>query len=335
MINSKFPGWFPATQQMCFNFLPQFLIFSFLLIVRSVTDAQGTTSPEVIHQYIDKYKDIAIREMMIYRIPASITLAQGIHESNAGRSRLAVEANNHFGIKCHKDWTGKTYTQDDEKKNECFRKYDDALDSYRDHSLFLSQRDRYKPLFSLPVTDYKAWAKGLKEAGYATNPKYPEILIRTIEEYRLYAYDSQNYTIDFRYPGITSTDSIRMAERINQFPLSGIGPNRRAVFMNNGLKLVLANPGDDMARIAQDLAIPAGRLLKYNDLKKGNSVVPGQIIYLEKKKNKSSEKYHVVAKGDNMYDISQMYGMKLKKLYGKNKMVPGTQPLPGKKLRLR
>ena len=335
MINSKYSGRFFSPFLMQFIFLPQFLIFSFLLIIPFAADAQGTSSPEVIHQYIDKYKDIAIREMMIYKIPASITLAQGIHESNAGRSNLAVEANNHFGIKCHKDWTGKTYIKDDEKKNECFRKYDDPLDSYRDHSLFLSQRDRYKTLFSLPVTDYKAWANGLKEAGYATNPKYPEILIRTIEDYRLYAYDSQNYTIDFRYPGITSTDSIRMAKRINEFPLSGIGPNRRAVFMNNGLKLILANPGDDITRVAQDLEINVNRLLKYNDLKKGNPVVPGQIIYLEKKKNKGSEKYHVVAKGDNMYDISQMYGMKLKKLYRKNKMVPGTQPLPGKKLRLR
>jgi LysM repeat protein len=311
------------------------ILLASLLLFNHSSLAQGGATPEVIRQYIEKYKDIAIREMMIYKIPASITLAQGIHESGAGRSKLAVEANNHFGIKCHKEWTGKTFIQDDEKKNECFRKYDDPLDSYRDHSLFLSQRDRYKPLFNLPVTDYKAWAKGLKEAGYATNPKYPDILIKTIEDFQLYIYDSKEYPVNFRQKGISYKDSARIAERINEFPLSGIGPQHRAVFVNNGLKLILAGAGDDISKISKDMEIPVNQLLHFNDLSKGNAVVPGQIIYLETKKNKGSEKYHLVAKGDEMYELSQLYGIKLTKLYSKNKMTPGTQPLPGKKLRLR
>ena len=129
-----------------------------------------------------------------YRIPASITLAQGIYESNAGKSRLATEANNHFGIKCHKEWTGKTFIQDDETKNECFRKYDNPEESFRDHSYFLTQRDRYKDLFKLDITDYKGWASGLKEAGYATNPQYPEKLINTIETFSLNKFDVADFS---------------------------------------------------------------------------------------------------------------------------------------------
>ena len=142
-----------------------------------------------VEEYISLYKDLAIKEMKTYRIPASVTLAQGILESENGNSPLALEANNHFGIKCHKEWTGKTYIYDDDIKDECFRKYIKVEDSYRDHSEFLTTRDRYKSLFDLDITDYKGWAYGLKEAGYATNPRYPEILIRIIEENGLMELD--------------------------------------------------------------------------------------------------------------------------------------------------
>jgi len=134
-----------------------------------------------VEEYIDKYQDLAISEMKKHRIPASIKMAQAILESGSGNSELAVKANNHFGIKCHKGWTGKTYHKDDDEKDECFRKYKSPEDSYRDHSHFLTSRDRYKSLFDLEITDYKGWAYGLKQAGYATNPRYPELLIRIIE----------------------------------------------------------------------------------------------------------------------------------------------------------
>ena len=142
-----------------------------------------------VEDYILNYKDVAIDKMRVYGIPASITLAQGILESGSGNSELARKANNHFGIKCHKDWKGKTFHMDDDAKNECFRKYKSPDESYRDHSLFLTTRDRYADLFELDITDYRGWARGLKKAGYATNPKYPQLLIKIIEENRLYEFD--------------------------------------------------------------------------------------------------------------------------------------------------
>ena len=155
------------------------IISLFLFILNYTCRSQEKVT---VAEYIDLYTDLAIKEMKNYHIPASITLAQGILESENGNSPLAIEANNHFGIKCHQEWTGKTYNHDDDIKNECFRKYTKAEDSFRDHSEFLTTRDRYKPLFDLDITDYKGWAYGLKQAGYATNPRYPEILIRIIEE---------------------------------------------------------------------------------------------------------------------------------------------------------
>ena len=144
--------------------------------------------------YIEQYKDIAMKHMHKYGIPASITLAQAILESNSGNSELAKVAKNHFGIKCTNGWKGMTYLKDDDKKDECFRMYDDERDSFRDHVEFL-KRDRYAKLFSLKSKDYKGWAKGLKKCGYATNPHYPELLIGLIERYKLNQYDDkQSYT---------------------------------------------------------------------------------------------------------------------------------------------
>ena len=161
------------------KFLLILLIISPVLLV-----AQSKTE-----SYISKYSSVAVDEMEKYGIPASITLAQGILESGNGESRLATEGNNHFGIKCHSNWSGKTIIEDDDEKGECFRKYDKVADSYRDHSLFLTERGRYSFLFEYKKSDYKKWAKGLKKAGYATNPNYPTLLIDLIERYELYTYD--------------------------------------------------------------------------------------------------------------------------------------------------
>lgn len=150
-----------------------------------------TTTSETVSDYILNFKEVAKNNMTAHGIPASITLAQGILESGAGKGRLCLEANNHFGIKCHTGWTGPSVTHDDDAAQECFRKYNDPADSYRDHSLFLTSRSRYSNLFKLDKLDYKGWAKGLKDAGYATDPKYPSKLIGIIERYQLYLYDHE------------------------------------------------------------------------------------------------------------------------------------------------
>jgi LysM repeat protein len=282
-----------------------------------------------IEEYIDMYKDLAMEEMLEHRIPASITLAQGILESNCGNSPLALEANNHFGIKCHKEWTGKTFIQDDEEKNECFRKYGKAEDSYRDHSDFLVTRDRYNLLFNLKADDYKGWAHGLKQAGYATNPKYPELLIKIIEENRLYIFDinnDQNYaakkqTIDkethhAKTPNQrpTTNDQRLSSGPPEIFELAGKGGNNRIIFRNNGVKFIYAREGDDFQLIASEFEIYSWQVYSYNDLKKEDKLVTGQKVYLEKKKKRGAYDYHLVKDGESLYTIAQDYGIRLQAL---------------------
>ena len=156
-----------------------------------VSTSQTVVSSDVVVNYVAKFKNVAMDNMRTYGIPASIVLAQGILESGAGRGDLAVNANNHFGIKCHEDWTGETIKHDDDAAQECFRKYDNVSESFKDHSLFLTTRGRYSNLFTLPKGDYKGWARGLRTAGYATDPKYPNKLISYIERYKLNQYDDQ------------------------------------------------------------------------------------------------------------------------------------------------
>ncbi|MBN1339093.1 MAG: glucosaminidase domain-containing protein [Bacteroidales bacterium] len=291
-------------------------------------------------EYIEIYKDIAMQEMKEYRIPASITLAQGILESASGNSELARKANNHFGIKCHLEWSGKTFIMDDDRANECFRVYTSPMESYKDHSVFLSTRDRYAGLFKLDILDYKGWATGLKQAGYATNPKYPELLISIIEEFELYKYDRLVVESGFAYTPVNPTireETYRPRKKnAEDFQPVYIGPQGRQVFENNGLKFTYAREGDDFYSIARDFAIYAWQIYKYNDLEKNDRLSENQIVYLQRKKNKSTETaYHKVDFYETMYDISQMYGIKLKKLYKYNNMQPGQQPDPGQKIRLK
>jgi hypothetical protein len=256
-----------------------------------------------VAEYIDAYKDLAIKEMKEYHIPASITLAQGILESNSGNSPLAREANNHFGIKCHKEWTGKTFHQDDDEKNECFRKYNKPEESYKDHSLFLTTRERYKLLFELEITDYKGWAHGLKQAGYATNPRYPDLLIKIIEENGLAKYDDPKNqqlasgkhqqvvsnpqpTDDSFNSNLKTTNSKLSSGPPEVFDIVGRGGNDRVVFMNNGVKFILARKGDDFAGIAAEFGIYSWQIYKYNDISRPGKIVSGQKVYLEKKRKK-------------------------------------------------
>ncbi|MFI5141660.1 MAG: glucosaminidase domain-containing protein [Bacteroidia bacterium] len=225
------------------------------------------------NDYIAKYKEDAIKEMYRYGIPASITLAQGMLESGNGNSALSVYANNHFGIKCHKDWTGPSYILDDDEKNECFRKYQDVLDSYSDHSQFLRNRDRYAFLFELPKTDYKGWARGLKEAGYATHPKYAEQLIDLIEQYKLYDLD-KDVVLTMR----------NVKEKAPQVKL-----NLRQVLKFNHTKFIIAKPGDSFYKIASDFDLELSDLFKYNDFAKGETMVAYEKVYVEPKRRKALE----------------------------------------------
>ncbi|MFH1160020.1 MAG: glucosaminidase domain-containing protein [bacterium] len=304
------------------------LFFSFTSL-----QAQNSSYDVQVQAYIDKYKDIVIRDMKIYGIPASIKLAQAIVESRAGQSTLATEANNHFGIKCQPEWTGKTYTMDDEKPGECFRKYDNAEQSFHDHSEFLSTRDRYKFLFSIDVRNYEAWAFGLKSAGYATNPDYPGLLIRTIERFSLYQYDLPEEAI--QAVAITQADNNLLDAYRSMFTYFAPGPNGRKVYLNNHLQCTFALAGDGLLKIAGDFRIPATHLLEYNDLSRAGGIKEGQVVYLEPKKRKALQDIHVVGLNQTLWEISQVFGIRLKSLLNKNDLPEGFQPPAGKMLRLR
>ena len=289
-------------------------------------------------EYINTYKDIAIEKMKNYRIPASITLAQGILESGSGNSRLAQKANNHFGIKCHKGWTGKTYYMDDDEKDECFRKYKKVEDSYSDHSLFLTQRGRYTFLFDLKITDYKAWAKGLKKAGYATNPKYPDILISLIERYDLMKYDTQGKGKAATKPDKSSGKKVVTSNMtVDKFKKSEKYPSGRQIFTNNSRKLIIAKQGDTFYGLAKEFGIYSWQLYKYNDLDKDYLLKIGDILYLQKKKRKAARehKLHEVAAGQTIREISQLYGVRESRLYKMNNLPKGVQVSAGEILKLR
>lgn len=253
-------------------------------------------------EYIEKYKMISIAEMLRTGIPASITLAQGILESGSGNSLLTRECNNHFGIKCHKTWSGKKMYHDDDAKGECFRCYNTPEESFLDHSNFLKTGQRYAFLFQLDAMDYKGWAAGLRKAGYATDPQYPAKLIKIIEENELYKYDD---------------------------PKNGIFANTPAedIITVNGVLAVTVKPGDDLKSLAKKYGVSVRRLCMYNELDKTTSLTPGDNLFLKAKKSKSkSARFHKVAAGESMHDISQIYGIKLKHLYKRNRMKKGEEP---------
>ena len=297
--------------------------------------AQQSDYPARVSRYIEKYQNIAVKEMMVYRIPASITLAQGILESSAGTSKLATEANNHFGIKCHKEWIGKSYYQDDDEKHECFRKYEDPIESFRDHSYFLTLRERYKGLFELEVTDYQGWANGLKAAGYATNPAYAVMLVNIIEKYSLARFDQTGFSSLFGDSLENLKDDKAREAWLSSFVVVGNGPNGRKIYENNRLRLTLARKGDNLKKIAGDFDISPKHLAGYNDMGGNTSLKPGQPVYLESKRRKAAASSHVVKGRETLFTISQMYGIKLKMLYKRNDIPEGMEPPKGKLLQLR
>lgn len=284
-------------------------------------------------EFIRKYRQLAIREMERTGIPASIILAQGILESGCGRSELAVNANNHFGIKCH-EWTGETYAMDDDEGKECFRKYKTPEQSWTDHSEFLSSRPRYAGLFRLKTTDYKGWAKGLKAAGYATNPKYAELLIRIIEEEKLYKYDRNIVPAG---EGTADVTDGAVAAETAPSPQTPHSPNyRNREEMRNGLICISTVPGDTFDRIAAYYGIRLKKLLQYND-RTSPDLKAGQVVYLERKKTKAARGYefHRVKKGERPHDIAQKYGIRLKNLLRYNYLSADDPLMEGEKLFLR
>ena len=283
-----------------------------------------------IRNYISTYSDVARQKMQEHKIPASITLAQGILESAAGKSELATKANNHFGIKCHKSWTGKTYHKDDDKRNECFRKYSSPLESFEDHSQFLKAA-RYEELFTLKITDYKGWANGLKKAGYATDNQYPQKLIRIIEEYDLAQYDRQDFPVSSvpttrnntekpaPKPRETHTETNTAMENFNHFSPVNYPYTSRTVYMNNGAYFVVAKAGDTFYDIAVDVQLSIGELRRYNDVSnKKYEPYAGEIIYLQRKSPYAETAYHVLQPNETLRTVAQQYGCRLSSIYKLN-----------------
>jgi LysM repeat protein len=290
------------------------LLFPFGVLAQT----EPTIVKYTVEQYIEKYSAIAVDEMYRSRIPASITLAQGILESGNGNSRLSKDANNHFGIKCKSTWKGQTIYEDDDAPQECFRKYDAAIDSYRDHSDFLMNNARYAFLFDLEPTDYKSWAAGLKRAGYATNPQYAELLITFIERHQLHRFDLVKLSEE--------EDRELKEEKAEQIKSYG------KEFTNNGVPAIIAKPSDSYAQIALDYGLKVYQIYRNNDLTKDATCKGGDTIYLKQKKSKTDSLYYLVQGNETMLWISQRYAIKLDKLLEKNLMVLGDEPMTGEQI---
>lgn len=336
-----------------------FLLIS--LLVLSKFSAQTWATED---QYIQKFAQYAVEEMEKYKIPASITLAQGLLETGGGQSRLAQEGKNHFGIKCKEDWTGKTMKHTDDAPNECFRVYDDPKQSYEDHSIFLATRKYYTKLFDLDMKDYRAWAHGLKKAGYATNPRYASILIGKIEKYKLYEFDEVDskevlYAILKKYPDLKddrafmarmepakatkktttpvtvkvpykATSYAQQQQRVERIKTKAEILNSILIksHPNGGLKYIVIPEDTDVQYIAKKFKISESKLIKWNELQ-GTVLAKNEVVFLESKNSDGNTATYKAEYGEDMYDIAQKFGIKLNKLYAKNRMDEGQKPSAG------
>lgn len=315
------------------------------------TQAQTRQTKE---EYILKYKHIAIDHMERYGIPASITLAQGILESDSGNSNLARKSNNHFGIKCKKGWTGDRVYHTDDAPDECFRKYDSVEESYQDHADFLDQSPRYDSLFAYSATDYRSWARGLKAAGYATAPDYAQRLTKLIEDNKLYLFDeaggeklyadhqkaenniTQEFTaqssveIPIPVEGRVDPNNYRVAERTF---------NGYSVYVNNKTHYIIARDGDTFSRIASTFALTEKTLRKYNEIDTKSTADPieGEVIYIERKQTRwmGNVRKHTVRAGETLRSVAQDYAIQQKKLMRLNRMRKGSQLQVGQDIALK
>ncbi|MEO8582609.1 MAG: glucosaminidase domain-containing protein [Flavitalea sp.] len=318
-----------------------------LLFVLISSLAKAQPSADIV-EYINNYKQLAMQEMKRTGIPAAVKLAQGVHETYAGKSDLVVMSNNHFGIKCKAEWTGKKVYHDDDSRGECFRKYDSAADSYRDHSNFLKSSDRYSFLFRLDPTDYKAWATGLKKAGYATNPKYAPIIIKIIEDYNLEQYTliamgrmspSDEVVAQVLMPA-TNTPDVKVPWVMEpEQPALEVPPPVEAMyppgeFVINNTRVIFAKEGVSLLSVAQQYDIPLSRLIEFNELGGKEVLSKDQLVYLQRKRKTGMNEYHVVTSGESLYDICQQEAMRLESLLEFNHLQKFMQPAVGEKLYL-
>jgi LysM repeat protein len=312
------------------------LSFSLLLLLTGkILLAQPA---EVIVKYIAAYKDAAIAEMQRTGVPASITLAQGIHETMAGTSDLVLSSNNHFGIKCKAGWTGASISHDDDSKGECFRKYESPFDSYRDHSDFLKTSARYAFLFSLDPTDYESWAQGLKKAGYATNPKYPQILCKLIRDYNLQDYTlvalgRKALDVDALAlkPAIGGAESVTVEEKTNSKPRKNYP---EGVFQINRTNVVYVIKSTPYLALAQEYKIPLRRLFEFNDLAETEMTGDHQLVFIQRKRREGATPVHKVEEGETLHDIAQAEAIQLESLLSYNYLRSDVAPSPGRELYL-
>ena len=302
------------------------LFFSFCCFLKC--DAQKMSAQE----YVQEYKDLAIKEMKRMGVPAAITLAQGLLETENGNSDLVKASNNHFGIKCKSTWTAETVSHDDDAPGECFRKYKSPEDSYRDHSNFLRGNSRYDFLFQLDPADYKGWAYGLRKAGYATNPRYPEILIKNIEDNNL-----QQYTLE-AINDVPHFDASQYADDPVQTPNDNVDETASVAPISltiNGSKALYVPKGTSLLAVATEHHINLEKLLTINDLTKDGLLDKGQYIFLEKKQKEGKNDFCIAEANETMYDIAQKYGVILQNLYAYNQLTPDDYIVAGTKIFLK
>lgn len=311
------------------------LLYIYFLTAAFTVNAQPDQRRLSPAEYISLYKEMAVVNMNEKKVPASITLAQAMFESDFGNSPLAREARNHFGIKCHDVWNGATYHQDDDAKDECFRKYDNPLQSFQDHSDFLLSRQRYNFLFDLDITDYKGWARGLKTAGYATNPNYPARLIDIIERYQLYYLDEGK-----ELPVCNSGEEMASKEGQKSKPSTvkeyfyKAPPLAPEGFIND-VPYIISRKGDTYFSVSKRKEMMFWQVLKYNDADKNDILKEGEIVFLKPKRFSAKEEFHIVKSGESLRDISQLHGVKLNRLYKNNKLMPGQELTAGQKVSLK
>ena len=314
--------------------------FICLVALLAVAIAGKGQNLDVIQNYINTYKETAIAEMQRTGVPASIKLAQGIHETTAGTSELVRKSNNHFGIKCKSNWTGESVRHTDDAPHECFRKYDDPAQSYRDHSDFLKGSSRYASLFTLDPLDYTAWAYGLKKAGYATNPRYPQIIIKLIETWHL-----QDYTLIAlgKMPSenniATTTTETNKEEVVVAIASAPIPPQRpdypQGEFKINNTRVIYATSGTSLLAIAQQYGIPLARIFEFNELERTEVLLKDQLIFLQRKRKSGSSDFHIVKPGETIQDIAQEEAIRLESLLEYNHLQSYMQPAAGEQLYLR
>ena len=283
------------------------------------------------------YKEDAVKDMMKMGVPASITLAQGILESESGNSDLARLARNHFGIKCHNEWTGETFHKDDDAKDECFRKYNTVLESYVDHGRFLRERSRYAFLFDYDVQDYKSWAHGLKKAGYATNPRYADLLIKLIEENNLSQYDKGGRNIPI-VPGESNAPVAAVVPPVKHKepkPKNNPSSSGNVAVTVHDVPYVIAKPGDSYFSVAIANDLPLYQVLNYNDASQNDELSPGDPVYLKPKRGRPQEQFHTVQGNESLWWISQKYCVKMKRLIKLNEFTESVALQPGQKVKLR